>query len=130
MLTQNLVLDNAEGTDVTFNLQAYLPDGARRIDITSTPTEPRLLEIRHSTSGKGSSAVDRHLISSSVTKRNGAGVPQKGVVNLTFTVPQDVIITQSDIKNALAAILDVIFDGTMTSYTSTTNLSAILRGES
>jgi hypothetical protein len=132
MLTQNLTLDDASGDAVAYNLQVYLPDGARRIDVASTPTEPRLLEIRHSTSGKDANTVDRHLISASVTKVDGAGTPRKGIVNLTLTQPRSTSISNNDVLDCLAAIIDLIGDGGFgdSGFTGTTNASAILRGES
>lgn len=132
MLTANLSLDDATGDLVAYNLQVYLPDGARRIDIASTPTEPRLLEIKHTTSGKNSDIVDRHLISASLTKLDGAGVPRKGIVNLTFTQPRSTSISNNDLFDLLAAIVDLVGDGGFgdSGFTGTTNATAILRGES
>lgn len=132
MLTQNLTLDDASGDAVSYNLQAYLPDGARRIDIATTPTEPRTLEIKHTSSGRNGDIVDRHLVSASVVKRDGAGVPRKGIVNLTFTVPQSTAISNTDIFDLFAAIVDLCADGGFgdSGFTGTTNATAILRGES
>lgn len=132
MLTQNLTLDDASGDAISFNLQAYLPDGSRRIDTSSTPTEPRVLEIRHTTSGKENGAVDRHLLSCSVTKVDGAGVPRRGIVNLTLTQPRSTAISNNDILDCLAAVVDLIADGGFgdTGFTGTANATAILRGES
>lgn len=132
MLTANLALDDASGDEVSYNLQAYLPDGARRIDIASTPTEPRLLEIKHSTSGKDASAVDRHLISASVAKFDGAGVLKKGIVNVTFAQPRSTVISNTELLDLFSAIVDLLCDGGFGSsgMAGTTNASAILRGES
>jgi hypothetical protein len=132
MLTANLTLDDASGDAVAFNLQAYLPDGARRIDITSTPSEPKTLEIRHSTSGKDGNAVDRHLISASLTKLDSAGIPRKGIVNLTFTLPRSTAISETNVLDLFAAITDLVCDGGFgdSGMTGTTNAAAILRGES
>ncbi|DAD51808.1 coat protein [ssRNA phage Gerhypos.3_14] len=132
MLTANLTLDDASGDAVAFNLQAYLPDGARRIDVTSTPSEPKTIEIRHSTSGKDASAVDRHLISASVTKLDAAGAPRKGIVNLTMSIPRSTAVSQTEVFDLLAAIVDLVCDGGFgdSGMTGTTNAAAILRGES
>nr|QDH91048.1 MAG: hypothetical protein H2Rhizo33936_000002 [Leviviridae sp.] len=132
MLTTNLALDDASGDEIAFNLQAYLPDGSRRIDTASTPTEPRLLEIKHSTSGKDATAVDRHLISASVSKFDGAGQLKKGIVNVTFTQPRSTAISNTDLLDLFSSIVDLLCDGGFGSsgMTGTTNASAILRGES
>lgn len=132
MLTQNLVLDDASGDAVTYNLQAYLPDGARRIDVTSTPTEPRLLEVKHTTSGSGKNIVDRHLISASKVALDGAGVPFRGVVNLTFSMPRSTAISSTDMFDLASAIFDLVCDGGFgdSGMSATTTASAILRGES
>lgn len=132
MLTQNLSLDDASGDEIAYNLQVYLPDGARRIDIASTPTEPRLLEIKHAQSGKGSAVVDRHLASASLTKVDSAGVPQRGVVNVTFTQPRSTAISNTDMFDLFSNLVDLLCDGGFGSsgMTGTTNASALLRGES
>jgi len=132
MLTANLLLDDKTGDEIAFNLQAYLPDGARRIDTASTPSEPRTLEIRHTTSGKDGSAVDRHLLSASVTKLDAAGIPRKGIVNVTFTLPRSSAVSQDNVIDLFASIVDLACDGGFTSagMSGTANLLAILRGES
>jgi len=132
MLTANLTLDDASGDAVAYNLQAYLPDGARRIDTASTPSEPRVLEIKHTTSGTGANTVDRHLVSVSSTKLDSAGIPRKGIVNLTFTQPRSTTISNADIFDLFAAIVDLCADGGFSDsgFTGTTNATAILRGES
>lgn len=132
MLTANLSLDDMTGDEIAFNLQAYLPDGARRIDITSSPTEPRILEIRHSVTGRDASAVDRHLISASLTKMDASGQPKKGTVNLTFAQSRSTVISNNDMFDLLSAIVDLVCDGGFSSsgMAGTTNASALLRGES
>jgi hypothetical protein len=132
MLTQNLLLDDKTGDEITFNLQSYLPDGSRRVDITSTYTDERALEIRHTSSGKAGNVVDRHLISAFVTKQDSAGIPRKGVVNVTFTLPRSAAVSQDDVIDLFAVIVDLACDGGFSSagISGTANLSAILRGES
>jgi hypothetical protein len=133
MLTQNLPLDDATGDEITFNLQAYLPDGARRIDISSTPTEPRLLTIQHTTSGKGAAVVDRHLISASMTQDDAtSGGPKKAIVNLTIALPRSASFAVTDIYDLVSFVVDFCCDGGFTGsgMAGTTNLAAVLRGES
>lgn len=132
MLTANLALDDASGDEIAFNLQAYLPDGARRIDTASSPSEPRLLTIQHTVSGKGGDAVDRHLISATSTKFDSAGIPRKGTVNVTFAQPRSTVITDTVILDLFSAIVDLLCDGGFgtSGMTGTSNASAVLRGES
>jgi hypothetical protein len=133
MLTANLSLDDATGDEVAFNLQAYLPDGARRIDITTTPTEPRLLEIKHSQSGKGAAIVDRHLISASkVVDDATSGGPKKAVVNFTISLPRTASLVAADVHDLIAVIIDLVSDGGFSGsgLAGTTNVASILRGES
>nr|QDH88738.1 MAG: hypothetical protein H2Bulk35506_000002 [Leviviridae sp.] len=132
MLSTNLTLDDSSGDELTWNLQAYLPDGARRIDSASTLTEPRFLEIKHSNSGKGAGIVDRHLVSASKQKLDGAGVPYKAIANFTMAVPRNTVFSTADVLDLAAAIIDLITDGGFSGsgFAGTTNASAILRGES
>jgi len=132
MLTANLTLDDASGDEVAYNLQSYLPDGARRVDVARTSTEPRFLEIRHTSNGKGANIIDRHLISCYVTEEDAAGTPRKAVVNLTMAVPRTTAISTTDVLDCLAAIVDLLGDGGFgdSGFTGTTNAAAILRGES
>jgi hypothetical protein len=132
MLTQNLTLDDSSGDAITYNLQSYLTDGARRIDSSTTLDTPRLLTIQHSSSGKGSDVVDRHRVLVEITKTNAGGVKRKGSVNIAFTVPQDSIISNTDIADCLSAAVDLLCDGGFgdSGMTGTTNFTAIMRGES
>jgi hypothetical protein len=132
MLTANLALDGSTGVEATFNLQTYLPDGARRIDAASTLVEPKTLVIKHSSSGKGAGIVDRHLISAVSAQSDDAGVPYNATVNLTMAVPRNSVFSTADILDLVSYVVDFITDGGFTGsgMAGTTNASAILRGES
>lgn len=132
MLTANLALDGSTGTEATFNLQTYLPDGARRIDVASTLTEPRTLEIKHSSTGKGAAVVDRHLISATSQQADAAGTPFKAIVNLTMSVPRNAVFSNADVLDLVSYIVDFITDGGFSGsgLAGSTNASAVLRGES
>lgn len=132
MLTANLALDNSTGVESTFNLQVYLPDGARRIDSVSTLTEPRTLEIKHSVTGKGAAMIDRHLISAVNQQSDAAGVPFKAIVNLTIAAPRNTVFSNTDLADLVSFVVDFISDGGFSGagIAGTTNLSAVLRGES
>jgi hypothetical protein len=132
MLTANLTLDDASGDAVTYNLQNYPQNGAQRIDVSRASNEPRTLLIQHTASGKGSAVVDRHLISAKVTELDAGGSPFTATVNLTMAVPRSTAISQTDVLDCLAAIIDLVSDGGFgdSGFTGTTNAAAILRGES
>lgn len=132
MLTANLPLDDSSGDEITFNLQTYLPDGARRINSASTLTDKKYLEIRHTSSGQGTGVVDRHLISAYAVKQDVAGAPHKGTVNLTFSNDRSGTLSDSDMLDLCAALIDLITDGGFSGsgFAGTTNASAIFRGES
>lgn len=132
MLTANLALDGSTGTEATFALQSYLPDGARRIDAASTLVEPTFLEIKHSATGKGSAIVDRHLISASRQEADAGGNPFKATVNLTIALPRNTVFSNGEVADLVSYLVDFITDGGFSGsgIAGTTNLSAILRGES
>jgi hypothetical protein len=115
-----------------FALTGYTTDGSKRLDLTTTLAEPRTLEIKHSSSGKGGDAVDRHLVSASSLVLNTAGVPRRATVNLTISVPRDSSITAAAVRDLVSVIVDLISDGGFSGsgLAGTTNLDAILRGES
>lgn len=129
MLANDLVLDNADGTDVTYRLVSQSNDGSRRIDIASTLATPSLLSIKHSSSGKPGSIVDRHLIQLSKTLAATVGSVTP-VVNFTLTVPRDAAVTSTVMHNMVSNLLDLIDDGLLTGFASTANVDAVLRGES
>lgn len=132
MLTSNLTLDNSGGAATEYHLQTYLTDGSRRINIASSLSQPEVLEIKHSSSGKGATTVDRHLVSAFKTVNNGAGVPLKGGVNLTFNLPRDPAFDPEFIFDLLSVIVDLVTDGGFgdSGMTGNTTATAILRGES
>jgi hypothetical protein len=132
MLTANLALDDATGDEVAFNLQSYLPDGARRIDIATSNPDERTLTIQHTASGKGTAVVNRHLISAKLSKVSEAGVPSLATVNLTIAMPKNNGIANADIHDLVSVIVDLVTDGGFSGsgLAGTTALAAILRGES
>lgn len=130
MLANDIVLDKADGTDVTFRLQSQLPDGSRRIDILSTLALPTTLVIKHSVSGKLPGVMtDRHLVQLNKTVASSTGVASMNA-NFTLTVPRDVEITPAIIHDMVSHVVDFLTDGTITGYATTTNVDALLRGES
>jgi hypothetical protein len=131
-LTATQTLDDASGDAVTYSLIGEDKTGSIRMDSATTLTEPRKLEIKHSSSGKGADVVDRHLVQASHLKVAGTGQTRTAVVNLTLAVPRDSVITATIVQDLLAAIIDLITDGGFgdSGFVGVTNLSAIMRGES
>jgi hypothetical protein len=126
-------LDARDGTDQTYALVGIDATSSKRIDTSSTLSEPKILSVKHSSTGSGANQVDRHLVQCSVTKLNTAGVPRTGVVNLTVAMPRDTIITANDIEDCIANIVSLVcnhaFSAT-TGFTNDTVITQLLRGES
>lgn len=131
MLSATLALDDASGDEVSYVSIVGAPGESRRIDAASTLTEPKLLVIKHTTSGKGADVVDRHLVQFSQTEEGAGGTPRTAVVNFTMAVPRDSAITSAMIYDLASNLIDLIADGSFSSsgIGGTTNLAALLRGE-
>lgn len=130
MFAAQQVLDDQDGTDITFELVSQAADGTVRLDGASTLTQPRKLVIKHSVSGKGSAAVDRHLVQLTETVVSGAD-SATGTVNLTFAMPRNPLITEAKMYDLASLLLDFITGGSaITPPTPTTNIQKLLRGES
>lgn len=129
MLSNDLTLKNAGGTDVVYRLVSQDITGTRRIDIASTLALPATLSIKHSTSGKIPNIVDRHLIQLNKTLTTVLGSTVLNA-NFTLTVPRDVAVTPTAIHDIVSNMLDLLTDGTYTGTATTPTLDAILRGES
>lgn len=131
MLASTLTLDDADGTDIVFT-QVYpgFPDGTRRKDVSSVVGAERVLNIRHTQQGNAQNGfVDRHLVQlmHDVSTPSGA---KTIAVNFTINVPRDVLVTQATVVDDIAIILDLLTDGALVTPLTTTNLAALLRGES
>jgi len=132
MLTSTLTLDDASG-DATEYVQISLDtSGSVRRNSATTNAEPSTLSIKHSRTGKGVNAVDRHLIQFAKTELDSLGVPRTSIVNLTMAVPQATVVTNQDIFDLVANLVDLVSDGGFTDsgMAGTTILTQILRGES
>lgn len=131
-LTSTLTLDGTTGTEASFVLQTTDSTGARRINSATTLAAPESLIIKHSKSGSGANAVDRHLVQFSRTELDSAGVPRTAIVNFTMAVPQSSVFTTSEITDLASYLVDLITDGGFsgTGMVGTTNITALLRGES
>lgn len=127
--SSTLTLDDASGDDVEYVLVKTNSDGTSRIDVASSIALPGLLNIKHSASGKNGDAVDRHLVQlSRVVPASPA--PVTVVVNMTLAIPRNAAVTPEIVYNLVANLLDFSMSGNFSSFMSTTNLDALLRGES
>lgn len=129
-LTDDLVLDDVSGDDVTYRLTGRDAGGSRRIDIATTLTEPAFLSIKHSQSGKGADTIDRHLVQFTRTKADSNGIPRTLTVNLTIAVPRSSVITGTIVNDQIANLLDLMMSGALTTLASTSNIDSLMRGES
>jgi hypothetical protein len=128
--TDDIVLDDVSGDDITYRLKGRDANGSSRIDIATNLAEPALLAIRHQVSGKGVDAVDRHLIQFTRTKNDSNGIPRTLTVNLTVAVPRNAVITSTIVKDQIMNLLDLMSDGALTSLATSANIDSLLRGES
>lgn len=128
MFSGTLVVDDASGDDVSYALINQDSSGSRRLDVASSLALPNLLSIKHSVTGKGSQAVDRHLVQISRTVASTIS-PVSLVANFTLAVPRDTAVTSSIIHDTVANLLDFLMNGDLATLT-TTNIDALIRGES
>lgn len=128
--TSDLVLDDVSGDDVTYRLTSTDAGGSKRIDIATTLQEPAFLSIRHSLTGKGADAVDRHLVQFTRTKTDANGIPRTLTVNFTMAVPRSSVITAALVADQVQNLLDLLSSGALTTLASTANIDSLLRGES
>jgi len=129
MFTNDLTLDDKSGDDVVYRLFRSDSTGTQRIDVATTLAEPSLLVIKHSTSGKGAAAIDRHLVQLSKTVQDTNGLSVSLVCNFTLQVPRNAVVTSQMVYDQVCNLADFLVDGQLTSVTTTTNLDALLRGE-
>lgn len=127
----DIVLDDADGTDITYRKISSLPAGSKWIDIATTLTAPGFMEILHAVQGKGAEAVDRHLLRFTRTLADAAGVPRTLTLNFTLAVPRSAIITNQVVIDQVANLLDFLTDqGLTTPLADTDAVLSLLRGES
>lgn len=130
-LTADLVLDDADGTDITYRRTSSLPNGSEWIDVATDLTEPGRLKILHSTQGKGQDQVDRHLIQFTRVKTDATGIPRSATLNFTLSVPRSSVITQQIVYDMVGNFMDFVANQALTTPLSdTTAVAQLLRGES
>jgi hypothetical protein len=128
MFDATLVLDDASGDDVTYVLNKQDGTGSERMDQASTLAEPAVLRIKHSVTGKGSAAVDRHLVQIARTEADSSS-SATAIVNMTLTVPRSSLITNQIVYDMVANLLDFVMAGGLSTLT-TTNIAKLLLNES
>lgn len=128
-LSSTITLDDASGDDVVFVLIKTNGDGTSRIDQAATLALPHVLNVKHSANGKGSLAVDRHLIQFAKTV-SATPADVQLVTNLTIAVPRNIAVTSQMVYDQVAVLCDFIMSGGFTTLASTANIDSVLRGES
>lgn len=130
MFSGDIALDGATGTESTYKLISQSNGESQRIDSSTTLAEPCFMNVKHTVTGKGAAAVDRHLVQFTLTKNDASGLPKTAVVNLTIAVPRTTI-TSADVKKITAHAVDFISDGGFSGsgFVGTTVLDALLIGE-
>jgi len=127
--SSTLTLDDASGDDISFVLVKTNGDGTSRIDSASTLALPQSLNIKHSVTGKGADAVDRHLVQ--IVKSVSATPANVQIVgNFTIAVPRNIAVTNALVTDVISNICDFLMSGGFTTMAATTNIDALLRGES
>jgi len=129
--TTDIILDDADGTDVTYGRVGSLQNGSKWIDKATTLTAPGLMNILHNVTGKGADAVDRHLVQMTRTLADAAGVPRTLTLNFTLAVPRSAVMTSQVVYDQVACLLDFLTDQALTAGLADTDcIAALLRGES
>jgi hypothetical protein len=131
MLTSPIILDDAEGTNVSWSHRKDL-DWGRESYVPGNLEIGQLL-ISHQVTGKGDLETNRLLISrKQVFIDSVSGKKYPVVVNMTVAVPTGAVeVEVNDVANMMAPIValvvgDVFDDG----FASTTRLASLLGGES
>lgn len=130
MFASDLVLDDQSGDDITYRLTSQDGSGSRRIDVSTNLTSPAFLNIRHSVTGKGADAVDRHLVQFVRTVQTSAGKALTLTTNFTVAVPRDPAVTIQMVKDQITNLVDLLSDGAIASLATMANVESLLRGES
>lgn len=130
--TDTLTLDNATGVDTVYALITRDNTGTKRLNTATSLTEPDNLVIKHSSSGVGANAIDRHLIQFSRTNVDAVGVPRTAIVNFTIAQPRSAALTNAEVIDLVSNLIDLISDGTFSGsgIGGTVALTQLLRGES
>lgn len=118
--TPDLTFNNSVPAAVTYSFISSAGGKTIRKDSTRPIEEPAVMTVSHETAGKGTSAVDRHLVRLDLTELDGDGVTAAtGSVHVVLTVPRKIITA--------AIIQDLVVQ--MKNYLTSGNVTKILNGE-
>jgi hypothetical protein len=129
MFTAQQTLDDASGDDVVFDLVYQNGFESRRINAVTTLALPEYLTIKHTSSGSGLSAVDRHLVQLAVSV-DADPQPVTAIFNFTLQIPRVAEVTSAIVNDAVAKLIDFIVAGGLATPMSTTNVDKLLKNES
>lgn len=124
MLQPNITLGDGYGADINF-VSVQSKDGiAKRVDDTAPLNAPRAFVISHDETKN----VHRHLVKS--TRESQDATHESFVsVNLTINVPDDLLITESEVVKALGPVI-CFLTGNNDALISIPVIKSLLRGES
>jgi hypothetical protein len=123
--TDPIVLADYAAANKSFNRGGFIPQGCQYIESTATPSDKRLLTIKHTTSGLGpnKSPISRHLVQISHEKWNATlGKTEKLVMNLTITLENSSSFSANPNQYDILTFLK--------NWISTANYDKLIRGES
>lgn len=139
MLVQDLELTRVNGDEITF-VQTVDPSGALvRVNKTNSALTAEMLNIKHTSSGKNGSIVDRHLIQLQQRRLIG-GLPRLVTCNVTFAIdkgfytelsPYLAVAVAADLFSMIASVIIPGYDPGVADWTDVDGtFAALLRGES
>jgi hypothetical protein len=139
MLVQDLDLIRVNGDEVTF-VQTVDPSGSLvRVNKANNALTAELLNIKHTSSGKNGSVVDRHLTQMQQRRLIG-GLPRLVTCNVTFAIdkgfytelsPMLSTSVAADLFSMIASIIIPGYDPGSADWTDVDGtFAALLRGES
>lgn len=124
-----ITLDDVAGNAKSFQRLSTTAAGSDWIRTDTNLTEPVKMAIKHTVSGSGANAVDRHLIQVTLVKVDAAGIPRTVVVNLTIQRPRSASVSDTNVKDAVAHVANLITDNQLSAgITATTNLADLFIG--
>lgn len=119
--TPDIAIDDATPTEVNFNFISNVGSKTIRKDPARDVDSPRVMTISHEVSGKGSSAVDRHLLRFDQTEvdPNDDSSIATASAHVVLTMPR------KNITNAMMLDLAAF----ITNYLVEANIEKLLNGE-
>jgi len=132
-LADTITTDDADGTDVVYNLTGRdLTSSTRRATTGDSNSEPKGLTIKHQPQGKGVAAADRHNVVLYKTFEDSIGVPRTGLVSVTIVQPRAAEFTEQVMKDLTAEAVSLLAGRSFSATTglgSDSVINALLKGE-